>query len=554
MAKQAENAQNQIAMPTADIGEIEDRDFATDFEQHIRAGYQCMYISTSEESRVELEITRVAKKAGFAVVTWDCAEGFSIETLKNQEKWRMPPTALRALLDDNFVSNQQTIFVFRDLDDFMQDPSARRLLRTLVEANKLVNKRHKWPLVITSPKLAIHDKIKSCVTVLEFKLPNDDKLEKTFEFVKSAIESSKNPDRAKCSPELKDDIIACLRGLTSTEAENALSRCIVRHQGFKPEMLGTLKNEKAAIIKKSQVLTYIPEEGTASRSEIGGFDNLLAWLDRRKLAYTKPARAQQLDYPKGIVLIGIPGSGKSMVAKAIARLLGLPGYVMDVGAVFGHLVGESEQRMRDAIATIEAQQGAVLLLDEADKAFGGAADAQGDSGVTRRVFGTFLTWLAEKQDRTFVILTMNRTNGLPPEFLRAGRFDAVFYTAYPNAKERREIFNIHFRKRGVDPDGLGFGREEWSELVNKTNEYVGAEIEEIIREARYMAFAKRQSGTPEFEELLEATSGVTPLSMRDPGGMEAIMNFCKNGAKPVSTAERRTEATGRQSRSVNLDN
>lgn len=555
MSKQPATPGNQLAPITENLGEIEDRDFATDFEQHIRAGYQCLYIATSEESRVELEIQRVAKKANFALVTWDCAEGFSIESLKNQEKYRMPPTALRELMNENFVANPQTIFVFRDLDDFMADPGARRLLRSLVEANKLVNKRHKWPLVITSPRLSIHEKIKSCVTVLDFKLPNDDKLEKTFKFVQTAIESAKDPNRAACSDELRDSIVACLRGLTSTEAENALSRCIVRHQGFKPDMLGTLKDEKAAIIKKSQVLTYIPEQKTASRDEIGGFDNLLTWLDRRKLAYSKEARKLQIDYPKGIVLLGIPGTGKSMIAKAIARLLGLPGYVMDVGAVFGHLVGESEQRMRDAIATIEAQQGAVLLLDEADKAFGGATDAQGDSGVTRRVFGTFLTWLAEKQDRTFVILTMNRTNGLPPEFLRAGRFDGVFFTDFPNAKERRQIFEIHFRKRGVEPSELGLGKEEWSEIVKKTENYVGSEIEEVVRESRYIAYEKRQVGVPEFEEMLEAISGIVPLAVRDPNAMEAIRAFCKNGATPVSTAERLAAAPpGRQGRAVNLDN
>lgn len=512
---------------------IVDQEFAQITEEHIRAGYQCMAISTHEENRAETEITRVAKKLGMGVITWDNFEGFSHPPLKNQAKYRDPAEALAMLADETTLSGNQ-VLIFRDLDDyFAGNFSVRRRLRSLCNSSRLVNRRYKRPIFIISPTVSIHDKLSGCIYPIDFRLPSEEKLQKVFEFVQTSIKADQKK-QVECSEELREQIVGCLMGLTSTEAENALARCLVRHGGFAPEMLATLKDEKASIIKKSEVLTYIPEEGQVARSEIGGFENLLEFVDRRRLAYTRAARAEKLDYPKGIVLLGIPGTGKSMVAKAIAKILGLPALLLDVGAVFGSLVGESEKRMREVIRTVEAQQGCVLVLDEADKALGGATTSSGDSGVTRRVFGKLLTWLAEKSDRTFVVVTMNRTSDIPPEFLRAGRFDAVFYTDLPHADERRQILDIHFTKRGVALPALKMGKDEWSMLIDKTQDFIGSELEEVVREARYMSFERRQTGTPSFEEIMEAASSIVPMSTLDAEGLTAIRNFCKNRARPVS--------------------
>jgi SpoVK/Ycf46/Vps4 family AAA+-type ATPase len=535
-------------------------EFEINLEEHIRAGYQCLFIPTSEEARVQAEISRVGRKMNHRVVLWDFVQGFTgtdlPSELANPKRFFSPNEALRFLLDDNAMTalRENFIFVFRDLDDFFREPANVRAIKTLTEENKLVNKRHKRPLIIISPKLNIPDKLKTCISILDFALPNETKLHKTVDFVQQSIENSaKGKGKAICSDELKDEIVACLMGLTSTEAENALSRCLVQHSGFCREMLSTIKDEKAAIIKKSEVLTYIPEAGMASREEIGGFDLLFPWLDRRRRAYERKARELNIDNPKGIVLLGVPGTGKSYLAKACAKLLGLPGYILDVGAVFGHLVGESEQRMRDALNQIEAQRGCVLLVDEADKAFGGAVDSQGDSGVTRRVFGKFLTWLSEKQDRTFVIMTMNRTHGIPPEFLRAGRFDAVWYTDLPTMAERKQILDIHLRKRGVDPAKLEFGKEDWDELLKKMQDFVGSEIEAVVVEARYQAYETRESGTPTWDELYQAAGSVTPMAQRDADSVSAIRTFCKDRARPVSSPEAPAGRRGRE-RAVDLDN
>ncbi len=367
MAKRIEETEIEVT-----TSKDADAEFSTLLSQHICAGYQGMAVSTAEEARLELSIAAVAKRLKLPLVTWDIAEGFggAAPDAAKVKKYESPHAALKAIgtktgggVEAPF-ENSNYLFVFRDLDDFFSDAVVRRLIRSLCEGNKLVNKYWKRPLVITSSLLSLHAKIKPYLTMLDFQLPNEQKLQGVFSFVQKSVEEY-DPTKADCDPQLAEAVVTTMAGLTSTESENALSRCLVLHEGFKPDMLGTLKDEKATIIKKSEVLTYIPEDQQVTRDQIGGFDNLLGFIDRRRLAYSKHAQAMHIDLPKGVVLLGIPGTGKSMVAMAVARLLGLPGYVMDVGSVFGSLVGESEARMRQALKQVEAQRGCVLVLDEA---------------------------------------------------------------------------------------------------------------------------------------------------------------------------------------------
>lgn len=524
--------------------------------EHLCAGYQCLFTPTAEEARLEMAVAEVARKLDMGTVVWSADEGFSVDALSGpqNQKYRSPVEALRAITTEVCkIGNGQNVFIFRDLDDFFADPIVRRLIRTLTEGNKLVNKRFKRPILLVSSKRQLHEKVKNCVTQIEFELPGEDMLRKTVEFVRSSIETN-DRSKAEISPELFDKIVNSLRGLTSNEAENALSRCLVRHDGFSDAMIGTILDEKAQIIKKSEVLTYIPEARQATREEIGGFGQLMDWVGRRRLAYSREAQSMQIDYPKGVVLIGVPGTGKSYVAAAVARLLGLPGYIMDIGSVFGSLVGESEQRMRDAIRQIEAQQGCVLLLDEADKAFGGATDSQGDSGVTRRIFGQLLTWLSNKKDRTFVIMTLNRTNGIPPEFLRAGRFDAVWYTDLPTATERQQILQIHFKKRGVAADQLCLTEDQWTTLIEQTQQFVGAELEQLVVESRYISFERRGSAFPTFEEIIEAKAAIIPIATLEKEKVEEIRTFCQNRARNVSAVTAvGGERRARHRRSVDIN-
>ena len=478
----------------------------------------------------------------------------------SNEKYRDAASALRALADAKWPS--KCIFVMRDLPDFFVNPVVRRAFRSLTESVRLNNEKRRCPVVVTSPSLEIHKNLRSCMTVLEFSLPDEGMLRAVFDYVRESA-SLGTPDSSKtqCSEELRDAIVANLLGLTAAEAENTLSKCLVRHKGFTPDMLKLIKDEKAQIIRKGEVLTYIHEEVVANRSEIGGYENFLEFVGRRALAYGRDARTARLDYPKGAVLLGVPGTGKSMVALATGRLLNLPVYIMDVGAVFGSLVGESEARMRDAIRQISAQQGCVLLIDEADKAWGNAHDGRGDSGVTQRVFGQLLSWLASKQDRTFVIMTMNRTKGIPPEFLRSGRFDAVFFVDVPVKEERQQILKIHLAKRGHKMEDLPLSSADWGTLLDRTDQWVGSEIEELVKEARFIAFEQVKRGlrqvadpthaaTPRLEDFIQAASNIIPLTKLAAEDVAAIREFCKERARPASNPAGTVTAPPKRNRPV----
>lgn len=523
-------------MPAAPLADLPMSNFEKTFQDHLKAGYQFLYIQSSEEARVESEIGRVAKRMGVPVTHWDIFEGFDNDAIPKDDKHKNPVHALSLMADENAFksgSSKKNIVIFRDLDDFLTDPHVRRRIRSLAEGNRLVNpKASRW-IVIISPVLNIPQKLKSCITVLNFDLPDEVALRRQINFLKESISDPKK--RAALNEDLEVTLAANMLGLTLMEAENCLSRCIVQHDGFSPNMLSTIKEEKASIIRKSEVLTYIPENAIQRREDIGGFENYMEWLDVRRLAYSPAAQAENIDFPRGVALIGVPGTGKSIAGKATCLVLGLPGYILDIGSLFGSMVGESEQRTRDVLRQIDAQRGCVLMIDEADKALGNAHNSSGDSGVTKRVFGTILSWLAENKSRTFVIMTLNRTDGLPPELTRAGRFDAMFYTDMPYPAQRRQIMEIHMRRRHVDLTKLKLTDGDWSELTKATENFVGSELEEVIRSARYKSFAERQTGVPSFEDLLETAQIVskTILYERDKDGINAIQAFCKGKAIPV---------------------
>jgi ATP-dependent 26S proteasome regulatory subunit len=547
-------------------------EYADLLREHLDSGYQLIFTSTSEEARVLNEIRIVAQTAkggnrkGLNLITWDNFEGLQGDALKltkdQQEKTRDIMFTLKALGESTLhePSNKgmpapavllpnNAIYVFHDLDDYFVSERVRRALRAMFATTRFVNDKQRRPMIILSPQMTIHPKLRSAVTVLDFQLPNEKQLGDSLEFIRASWAATE-PEKANVSEALRDKIVGTLAGLTSVEAENALSRCITRHKEFSDAMIPTLKDEKASVIRKSEVLTYKDDSQITNRDEIGGYDALMEFIDRRKQAYTHAARELKIDNPKGIVLIGPPGTGKSVVAEMIAKAMELPLYMMDVGAVFGSLVGESEARMRDAIRQIGAQQGCVLLIDEADKAWGNAHDSRGDSGVTQRVFGQLLSWLAGKKDRTFVVMTMNRTTGIPPEFLRAGRFDAVFFTDIPTATERRQILEIHFKKRGVDLNQLAFTEADWEQVILETEGCVGAELEEIVKESRYRAFEARGAGVPTFTEVITSRKAITPLSELDAEGVKAIRDFCASRAKPVTHPVLQNNRRARQQRGL----
>lgn len=524
----------------------------TELDSYIFSGYQILYIQTSEEGRVENDIHDVCKRNEMRFVTWDVVQGFTgdIQGLgfASDEQMADPKRALNAIAAG--VNKNNTVYVFRDLDDFYgANNVTRRQLQNIAE-HGLLNRVEDQPiyqvLIILSAAANIPPKLAPHVSPLEFSLPDDDDILKIIDFI--LVSSGETMEDS-----LKEQLVRCLAGLTSNEAENCFARALRLARGPNAGMLPIVKAEKAKIVKKSDILTYIPEESVGTAEHIGGYEALYEWIEKRKSCYSKAAIAAGLDFPKGIGLCGVPGVGKSVVAKILCKMLNLPGYTMNIGAVFGSLVGESEQRIRDAIKQIEAQKGCVLVLDEIDKALGGMANGSGDSGVGKRVFGTLLTWLAEKTSPTFVVATLNRIDDLPPELTRAGRFDAIFCVDIPDKAARENIFRIHLSKRNRQESILELDTNGWTELLDATDQFVGAEIEAVVIDAQCASFTNRGTASPNVAELLASAKTTIPMSKLQSKELEAMRELQTSGKARSVSKTPVVEPKARKSRVVNMN-
>ena len=444
--------------------------------------------------------------------------------------------------------------VFRNFHIFLRDPAVAQEWQLLVDRGMLSNSDYMRPIIIVGTNVEMPKMLQATTTVVDFPLPSEDELANVFDYVQAGVRQS-DLSKAQCTEEQRQKIISSLRGLKSNEAGDVLALCVVKHGGFAEEgLLETIEDEKAKLLKRTAGLTYVHKQKIASADEVGGFDVIKNWIAQRGVCFTAQAREHMIDPLKGLVLIGPPGTGKSLFGKVVARTLEQPLVIADISSVFGSLVGESEKRMREMLQTIDAMEQCVVLIDEADKVWGGANDSTGDSGVTRRIFGSFLTWLQEKESQAFVIMTMNRINGIPPEFLRKGRFDEIFYTDLPIEGERKAIFDIHLRKRGIEDPSSVCSEEEWHELVDQTDGFVGSEIEDVVKSARLASFTARNVGVPNFEELLLAIKETVTLSVLDKENIESIRKFCAERARPVSSSTRQAVSSGgrQRSRGVNL--
>jgi SpoVK/Ycf46/Vps4 family AAA+-type ATPase len=340
------------------------------------------------------------------------------------------------------------------------------------------------------------------LTVVDFPLPQADEIRQEVDRLAAAVGGA-------IAPELADELVRSAQGLSVDRLRRVLGREIAQGGGLRADSADAILAEKRQSIRQTGILDFYP--ATEQMSDIGGLDNLKDWLLRRGGAFSERARQYGLPHPRGLLLAGIQGTGKSLTAKAIAHHWHLPLLRLDVGRLFGGLVGESESRTRQTIQLAEALAPCILWIDEIDKAFAGAS-GQGDAGTTARVFGTFITWMAEKTSPVFVVATANNIQTLPPELLRKGRFDEIFFVGLPNQTERREIFEVHLNRlrphnlKGYDLDRLAY----------ETPDFSGAELEQALVEAMHIGFSENRDFTT---DLLQrwASEGKARLASRSGG-------------------------------------
>ena len=499
----------------------------TELETLIRARYPIIYIVSWEEKRVEEALRAITKARNKKMYQWTVTQGMVLNPLNRDEGTRDPLAALDFVME----SRDQAVFLFKDFHPFLNDQSLVRRLRDLTYALKTSYKT----LILLSPVLKLPAELEKEITVVDYALPS---LEDLGRLLDSIIESVKaNPQvQTTLTTEEREQVLQAALGLTATEAENVFAKSLVERRKFDTDVI---LSEKEQIIRKSAILEYY--RTSEAFADVGGLDLLKDWMDKRTVAFTEKARDYGLPSPKGILILGVQGCGKSLSSKAIASLWKLPLLRMDVGKIFGGIVGQSEENIRKAIRVAESTAPNIVWIDELEKGFSGTQSSGiSDGGTTARVFGTFLAWLQDKTAPCFVVATANDVTALPPELLRKGRFDEIFFVDLPGEAERQEIFTIHLKKRRRDPANF-----DLDALAKATNGYSGAEIEQAVISAMYDAFNQDRDITT--QDILTAARQSIPLSETMKEKIDLLRYWAETRARPASSAEPvETEEAGMQ--------
>lgn len=490
--------------------------FSQDFQLLLRACYPLLYVSTPEEERAEKVIEAIAQEQpNRSVYYWDFVDGYLNHPNNKGFGKRNPLQALELL--EKLPPQSGGLFILRDFQRFLDDVAIARKLRNLTRRLKAEPKN----IVIIAPEVQIPEALSEIFTILEFPLPSADEIRQEIERLTMATGQN-------LPPRLTDELVRAAQGLSLERIRRVLTLSVASHGTIQGEDVELILEEKRQSIRQTQILDYYP--AIEQITDIGGLDTLKEWLLRRGGAFSEKARAYGLPYPRGLLLVGIQGTGKSLTAKAIAHHWHLPLLRLDVGRLFGGLVGESEARTRTMINLSEALAPCILWIDEIDKAFAGT-NGKGDAGTTSRVFGTILTWLAEKRSPVFVVATANNIHHLPPEILRKGRFDEIFFVGLPNRQEREAIFQVHLSK--LRPHNLK--NYDLPRLAYETPDFSGAEIEQTLVEAMHLGFSQNRDFTN--DDILEAASQIIPLAKTAKEEIEFLQNWAASGKARLASRQ-----------------
>jgi ATP-dependent 26S proteasome regulatory subunit len=474
---------------------MENKTFQSKLERYIDAGFPIIYINTFEEDKVDAIIREIGRKK--EIYEWNETNGY-IDFRTGTPM--MEDCTLEMMLDQLRSPDllDRKIILLKDTTAYLDDP---KIVSKLKGIARMINAGADATVIIVSTTLVIPKELEKFITILEMDYLNTDEIKA---IIRKFISDNAMPDVKEA---LIDEMAVALKGLTEFEINNLLALSYADDGELTRKDLRLIFDQKQQMIKKAGILEMIPQKETID--DIGGLENLKEWLVRKAKVYKNMNRAKTygVDMPKGVLIAGVPGCGKSLSAKAAANLFEVPLLRLDMGRLMGKYVGESEGNLRNAIALAEAISPCVLWVDELEKAFAGIGGGGGAADVTTRLFGNFLTWMQEKDSPTFVVATANDITKLPPELLRKGRFDEIFYVGLPNDGEREKIFRIHIAKRR--PQDLK--NIHISELVEKSKGFSGADIEGVVKDAIESAFADDKSSI-RTEDILDAMSNTHSLS------------------------------------------
>jgi AAA+ superfamily predicted ATPase len=488
--------------------------FDQELDLYLRARFTLIMLITPEEKRVIESIKSVCDRYSRPCLSWDIADGFQIVT-----NWKGAiPSAKDPLsaLEQILKADGNTLFILKDFHDCWGNAQVKRKLRN---AAQYLEKTHK-SIIITTPQSKLPEELKDIAVLEEFTLPTVEELGNVLNIL------TKIPDvKVNLTKLGREKLVQAALGLTASQAQRVFAKAIVRDGILDDKDIEVVTEAKKQIIKESQALEFFSVNETVT--DVGGVEVLKGWLQLRESAFSKEAREYGLPAPKGIALIGIPGTGKSLTAKMIGGLWRLPLLRLDVGALFGSLVGESEERTRKALKLAETVAPCVLWIDELEKAFSSGGL---DGGASTRVFGTILTWMQEKTAPCFVVATANDISSLPPELLRRGRFDEIFFLDLPTKNERKEILTVHLRKRQRMSHDF-----DLNQLAQESEGYVGAELEQAIVDAMYIGFNQKREFTT--QDISQALKRQVPLSVSQRERITALREWLREGRAQSASFE-----------------
>jgi SpoVK/Ycf46/Vps4 family AAA+-type ATPase len=485
---------------------------------YIRAGYPGLYLVSHEEQRVDAELKSIAQELEFELHLWSVVDGL-VDAQSQKSKSANDPLEVLTSIQD---LKEKSIILLKDFHLFLSDPNPIlvRQLKDVLQRAKTQNKT----LIIVGCRLCLPAELERELTVVEFALPGKEQLGHVLNGIceSAGLKLMEGDEMEK--------VLAAASGLTTIEAENAFALSVAECKGISREIIA---REKAAVVKKNGILEIITT--TASLNSIGGLDVLKEWLVKRKEAFGQRAIQYGLPAPKGLMILGIAGTGKSLTAKATASVLGVPLLKLDAGRLFGGLVGQSESNLRSVLQTAEAISPCVLWIDEVEKGFAGSkSSGSTDGGTSARVFGSFISWMQEKKSPVFIVATANDVSQLPPEMLRKGRFDELFFVDLPNQTEREAIWNIQIRNYGRDPKDF-----DVVQLARATDGLTGSEIESVFVESMFSAFYEDQEPTD--LTIAQVLTGFVPLSKLMAEQITGLRNWSKDRARSATspTSERK---------------
>ena len=474
----------------------------------LKARYPVIYINTIEEDRVEYIIRKSIKtNLNRSIYSWDFVDGYTNNPNNEGFAKRNPLQALE--LVERLTSETPAVFLLKDFNRFLTDISISRKLKNISRLLKLQPKT----IIIIGSELNIPRELQDLITIINFYLPVENEIEQEL----SRLINSLN---IQIDPETLENLTRVCQGLSLERIRRVLSKIIATYKTIDENSISVLLSEKKQIIGQTEILEYWSSNENIQK--IGGVDNLKDWLRKRKTSFGIQASNYGLPTPRGLLLIGIQGTGKSLTAKAVATEWQLPLLKLDVGKLFGGIVGESESRLRQTIELAETLSPCILWIDEIDKAFT-INDSKSDSGTSNRVLATFISWLSEKTKPVFVVATANNVDLLPLEIIRKGRFDEIFFLDLPNRHEREEIFKIHMQE---------FRPETWmlfdyEQLAKLSESFSGAEIRQSIIEGMYHAFYEEREFTT--DDICRALKELIPLAQLENNQTLKLQNWASSG-------------------------